>query len=403
MRFLVYFVTLFWGFLFFSVTAIFGIAYNGSDDSRLFMYSSLAIIALFYLYYINDNLKGVSKKRNNAIFLLYVFLIIVAGVFTDYIDSSMFKQFTLFCLPATLLGFKYARIGSIAPMVKYLDCFVIILTVSFVFMMRNLAQLVGDGLAGYSQSMSYYASLTVLLNAFLLKYGHQYERYKIFSSLTYKIISWFLFIPQFLALIMGGGRGAFVVVVLGLAIITLRDVKKLSRVLVISTLIVTAFLFIIPKFGIFGIEGGEDVLSKNFERIIAAGQVGGDLYDRTSGRNVVYEDALNAIANNPFGYGMFAYEKQLPEQPYPHNIVLEWAMQWGVLYALFQIIFLIGLFLRFRRSLIRDELLAIFMPLLIYQFTLLLFSGSYMQEPLYWFSIAFMLNYDTKGMIVNKM
>ena len=126
------------------------------------------------------------------------------------------------------------------------------------------------------------------------------------------------------------------------------------------------------------------------------------MYDRTSGRNYVYQDAIKAIENNPLGYGMFSYEKQLPEQPYPHNLFLEWAMQWGVLYAIFQILFILLLFIYFRRWLLRDESLIILVPIIVYQFTLLLFSGSYMQEPLYWFSIAFLLSFNTKKNFVCK-
>ena len=403
MKLIVYFVTLFWGFIFFSATSILGVAYNGSEDSKLFIISSLIIVALFYIYYINDKQKGEFNKGRIGSFLLYIFIILAEGVISGYTDSSMFKQFTLFCVPASLLGIKYAKKGTIAPLVKYLDCLVVILSFSFVFMMSNLAQLVGDGLAGYSQQMSYFASLTILLNVFLIKYGRFYDRFKIFTSKAYRIISYLLLLPQLLALVMGGGRGAFIVFFVGLLFLVIKDLKKIAHAVIRVSFIVIVVLAIIPRFNYFGIEGAADVVSRNFERIIAVGKAGEDLYDRTSGRNYVYKDAIYSIEKNPLGYGMFSFEKQLPDQPYPHNIILEWAMQWGVLYALFQIVLIFFLFKHYKRWLLKDRSLIILLPILTYQFILLLFSGSYMQEPLYWFSITFLLNFKYKRKGINKI
>ena len=353
--------------------------------------------------YLNDKQKGRLNKPTNVLFLLYVFLIIVAGVISDYVNSSMFKQFALFCIPASLLGFKYGELGTISSLVKYIDFFVIVLSVAFVLMMRNLVQLVGDGLASYSQTMSYYASLTILLNIFLLKYGHLYNRFKFFRTGIYKIISCLLLFPQLLALVMGGGRGATVVFILGLFLIFIKDFIKNAHIFIRAVFIIMVVITIIPKLNYFGIDGAADVVGKNFGRIIAVGEAGVDVYDRTSGRNFVYQDAIKAIEDNPLGYGMFSYEKQLPDQPYPHNIVLEWTMQWGVFYALFQIVFLTLLFKHYRCCLLKDESLVILMPILVYQFTALLFSGSYMQEPFYWFSITFLLNYNSKNRLVEQI
>ena len=115
---------------------------------------------------------------------------------------------------------------------------------------------------------------------------------------------------------------------------------------------------------------------------------------RTSGRDIVYATILKSISKRPiFGYGIF---NSNASEHGAHNIFLELLLQGGIIYLLFWII-VFYLFVRRLLLIIKyDNSNLILIPLSVYPFTLLLFSGSYLEQPLFWFVIAYVFNYSQK-------
>lgn len=401
MKDFIFSVAIFWSALFFSITSLWGISYVGSSSSGVYVYISAGVAFLSILTVAVDFLKNsyLSSSEIISCFIMLVFISI--GVISGYYSSSMFGQFILFCVPATVVALYYARRKSISSIVKWIEVWMVVLTLSFFVTIPALVGNVMDQTAWYSQTMSYDAACAILLNLYLMMYGDQYIRFKFFSSSFYKIACWFLLLIQLVALFMGGGRGAVVVVFVGVLFLIPTIRKRFHNS---SVIIVVAIAFLLVGFYMIyqkGDSGITYVLEKNMTRSYSMFDKSLSLYDRTSGRNTVYSESVQAIMESPIvGYGLFKYVEQIKPQPYPHNLILEWALQYGILFAIVCVCVIVHIIRKFRRHKRNDNQLVMMTPLMAVSFTQLMFSGSYLQTPLFWFVIIFVFNY--KPFIPNR-
>ncbi len=394
MRDFVFSVAIFLSTLFFSITSLFGVSYSGSSSSNVYVYISAGVALISVLLVLIDFLKNayVSLSELVSCFIIVNFALI--GAVSGYHSSPMFGQFVLFCVPSSFIALYYARRKTISSIVKWLDVWMLVISLSFIVTMPALVGDVIDQTAWYSQTMSYDAACAVLLNLYLMVYGKQYVRFKFFSSSFYKMACWLLLLVQLVALFLGGGRGAIVVVFVG-AISLMHTFRKRFHksfmfFIVAISFLVAGFYLIYQK----GDGGFTYVLEKNMSRSFSMFDNGETMYDRTSGRNTVYSESIHAIEESPIvGYGLFRYVEQIKPQPYPHNIVLEWALQYGVLFAVICLCMVILLINKFRRIKKNDSRLVVLTPLMVVPFVQLLFSGSYLQTPLFWFIVIFLFNY----------
>jgi O-antigen ligase len=374
--------------------SLLGKRYGGSSFSGIYVYLSVGVALLGILLVLRDFFKNAYLTLSEFVSCLILFLFILIGVFTGYYSSSMFGQFVLFCIPSAMVALYYARRNSVSSIVKWIDVWMLVLSASFFIKIPALVSNVMNQTAWYSQAMSYDAACAILLNLYMMVFGKQYVRFNFFNSSFYKTARWFLLLLQFVALILGGGRGAIVVVIVGVICLmpTLRkQIHQGFFVFFVAVLfLIVGFYFVYQK----GDNSFTYVLDKNLTRSFSMLDDSKTMYERTSGRNYVYSNSIDAIVKSPFiGYGLFRYVEEIRPQPYPHNILLEWALQYGILFAIVCLFFVFVLIHKYNIGRKRNNQLAILTPMMVVSFVQLLFSGSYMQTPLFWFVILFLFNY----------
>ena len=138
-------------------------------------------------------------------------------------------------------------------------------------------------------------------------------------------------------------------------------------------------------------DGFLSLLDNNFERITSLFDHGGINTSASSGRDEIWKDAWVLISERPIlGYGLFSY---LSHINWPHNIFLEVLLQGGFVLFLVLITILLLSLGKYSRMIRKDKSQMWLVPLIIYVFTQLLFSGSYMFETYFWFSLSYIYNY----------
>ncbi|WP_422132555.1 O-antigen ligase family protein [Endozoicomonas sp. ALD040] len=169
------------------------------------------------------------------------------------------------------------------------------------------------------------------------------------SNRKYKLLgrlSWLPIIFMYFFLIMSEGRGVSIAIILSIAF-TCYLFPKFSKVLAFTHLKSFGFgLFlyillvqIVPS--VFGITSNFD-----FERFVVANST-------SSGRVELWKIALDSIQDNPFfGIGPQHFITLVGSPGSPHNIILQWASEWGVPAAICLIILIIWGGMSYLRGLI---------------------------------------------------
>ena len=162
-------------------------------------------------------------------------------------------------------------------------------------------------------------------------------------------------------------------------------------------MIIKVFFILIVSVGLLGFvlgklsDGFLTLLSGNFERITSLVDNGSINASASSGRDEIWKDAWKLISDSPIlGYGLFSY---LSKIMWPHNMFLEVLLQGGFVLLVFFVLVLLLAFNKYRRMIKLDKAQIWLIPLMIHVFTQLLFSGSYMFETYFWFSLTYIYNY----------
>ena len=187
MRDFVFSVAIFLSTLFFAITSLFGVSYFGSSSSNVYVYISAGVALISVLLVLIDFLKNAYVSLSELVSCFIIVNFVLIGAVSGYYSSPMFGQFVLFCVPSSFIALYYARRKTISSIVKWLDVWMLVISLSFIVTMPALVGDVLNQTAWYSQTMSYDAACAVLLNLYLMVYGKQYVRFKFFSSSFYKM------------------------------------------------------------------------------------------------------------------------------------------------------------------------------------------------------------------------
>ena len=207
--------------------------------------------------------------------------------------------------------------------------------------------------------------------------------------------SWCLLPLLLIATVLPGGRGAFLLVVVYtiwcIGIILRRTrVQKIKKTIKPVTLFFSlAILSFVLIFLFFNISKYLETLVSGFERAISFFDfhtMSLDFEGGSSERGPIYEHAMTMIAEQPLtGYGPYGY-LYIDLAPYPHNIILEVLLQYGVVIGA---TFMFFLFICELRFIIKAEFLQI--GISFYVYVNLMFSGSYTSNSYFWFLLCFAL------------
>lgn len=387
-------LTLFSSSIYFSVASIMGLDMEEEGSGTIYKIYCILIFLLSMITYACCYLKKQFSSRH-IVSLLIVFLYIIIGLWEGYSNDKSWLCLVAFCLPATCIAVYYAENEKIGNLVRWIDILIPFFAVSLFFSINKLFIDILGGTGYYSQSLSYLAANCFLLDLFILLFGNKYERFSFFRKKTYLVIS-VLLLPYFLLIqFFAGGRGALGTLVVGIIGI-IYVYKKTYPYKNLHIMSISVFIILLGLLGGSLLSGDAfDVLSKNSERVFSFFSSGKDLYERTSGRDIVFQAAMDMIYERPlFGYGLFAY-KDPPSffiAGYPHNIILEILLQGGLSLLIVFVVLISNVYFKLLR-IIKDLSQSLVLLFFVFCITLLMYSGSYIENSFFWFSVVFVLNH----------
>lgn len=235
---------------------------------------------------------------------------------------------------------------------------------------------------GTYQSYSYLCAYCFGMVGFSYRFNQQFRN-------THKY-AWVLLPFLFLATILPGGRGAFVLLVLYFGFFIMYCLKQKRRrnyKLPLIQLLWGLFFLALCVFLLTNYYNDyKDFLKSGFERAIDFIDFSNLTIDMsgTSGRGPAYENALRIIREKPlFGIGIYGYNYDAVWPQYPHNIILEILMQYGIILGAVVIVFLgyVEISIIFSKNYLMKGLS--FFPAVN-----LMFSGSYTANVLFWFVVV---------------
>ena len=378
--------------IYFSVFALLGYRADPEEGAGITykIYMAFILILGVFLWF-----RGVLRNKNklNKAFPLFVLLIyIITGILQGYAEHRLFLQMVCFSVPATCIALNMKGQGELAEVMKLMDLLLPVFAVSFIFMVRNIYASRIENLGSYNQNASYMIAYCFLIDIFLLLNNKNYPKFHFLNKKWYTIFK-IILLPYFMVLsFFGGGRGAFITILVGFFIaiwvnrrhISLKMIAKVSLILVVS---VGVLVFALGKLS----DGFLTLLNDNFERITSLVDNGSINTSASSGRDEIWKNAWRLISDKPIlGYGLFSYLEKIV---WPHNMFLEVLLQGGFVFLLFFIFVLLSAFGKYLRMMRLDKAQIWLIPLMIHVFTQLLFSGSYMFETYFWFSLTYIYNY----------
>lgn len=359
--------TLFSSYLYYSVTCILGYNSIWGDFFSKYIGIVFVIVMLFGLY------SCLVEKRRLVIsqwsLALVTFLIISLAIpsYSNDVDSFKFISVT-YIVPPIFLGL--IRFDSFDKKKLYRACMfcMILFTVATTLF---LARYIIDGSvtlrrgfgSGTYQNAGYCAAFAFTLNLFLCKWN--------------EMVKFCLLILQFISCMVSSASGPFVVCIVSVILYMFFyekrefNIKRLLRFLIIPLILIV--MFNILKNGMF---------REEFQRVSSMFSLSGGIDLEEAGRKNVFDSAISMIKAHPLGCGLFEYYSYLGY--YPHNLFLEVLLQGGVLYALFIAIASGFMAKKYVIDAKKDSFEEFMRPIFIVNFIMLMVSGTYMYNPIFW-------------------
>lgn len=330
--------------------------------------------------------------------LLFLFFYLFDKVTNIYlIQSSSLTQFLSSLSYATsgiyIATFCY-RYSKLELILKNLYIVEIVITIAIVIAIPSI---ISSGIVvfgtGTYQTLSYLSAFAFGINLYDILSKNNKVKFKYQSNHWYKSLSMGMLLIQIIGVFLSGGRGGAVLLIITMFVLFyIFSRNNLKRVITFSLLFVPIFYvatsFINPE--LF------DMIMQRSERTFSYVSDDGSLdLSETSGRDVIYSEALRKFSEKPFlGYGIYnQYDmlKQELDNPYVHNIILEIALQGGfVLLVLFLYIFFNHLN-KLKTYISRFPEYGLILIIYLYAITFLMFSGTYLGNTYFWFSFTYIL------------
>lgn len=316
------------------------------------------------------NIKYVIKR--NPIFFISIYLIftsvflgsiLINKVIIEYISGKAFWLLFV-CLPVcvfiySIKSFEYLYLYLNS--VSYISIILIFITYVNIFRNSNLR---------YDMTISYLLLLPVL---FLIN-----KLFKLFS-----VNDFILAFLGTLIIIITGSRGPLLCIAILIIILLIFNFKNINKFKVL-TIISLALMITYTKDILLGkmryILYSLGIRSRTIELLVS------DKVSNLTGRDVVYDSTLELISRKPlFGYGVAAEVKYF--DGFPHNIILELCMNYGVIVGGLLIFFIL---LLFYKCIINKDFYTRNLSIIFFSsgFIPLLVSGSYLTKQEFWVFIG---------------
>lgn len=391
---------------FFIVSEILGYRYEGSESSPIYYIFIASIFLLTIVIFLYDLIVKKNKlSMKNLIFILCIMLIFGSfsiEIILNGLTAIMITRFTYYMVwgfTGTLMGIYLSKKDRYKDIIGFLDILLILINIALVrsvthSLLNNTRVSIGG--ATY-QSGGYVFALGFGINLFYLVYGHKYNRFNFTKATFYKIFNSVFLSVQLYGVITTGARGAMLLVIFYIIFILILSMNSLKNYAKYSLTLLSFGLIIYLSWPLLS---EIPMISNSWDRAFAYVGENGINWGGTSGRDIVYKNALETISVKPIkGYGLFNY---FNFTSFPHNIFLEVLLQGGVLYFTVFLIILISMFYKLYRIIGNNKLFLIYSVIFSYPFIMLLFSGSYTSNGLFWFAVSFIYSMELEDIKSSK-
>lgn len=391
--------------LFFSISSILGYQYYGIDDSKVYIIYCI-IVAILNLSLCLGALLLKNLKITLKELLVFSFPFIILSIYLltgmlnngfNTLATSFFCYFLLWSVPAIYVAIYVNKSNIFNSIVKWFEIIMLVFSLSIItssfipFLQGANFSLMGG--ATY-QSASYIAAFAFGLNLYFLCFGENHERFNFTSRKIYKYICIFLLFLQLSGIFLSGGRGGIILataytIYISFSILKSRNLNK------INTYFLSFIVFIIFIMIVLPILLQNDIFRSGFDRVFEFISSDGKInWDGTSNRDDAYLKAIELISENPiFGYGLYGFWEV---SGYPHNIILEILLNGGITYLIFSTIIFTVFLNKLFKMIKFDRQNRLLLIIFLYPITMLLFSGTYMTNTIFWFVITVVFTYKNK-------
>lgn len=360
------------------------------------------VILLFKDIYIS---KKISRKLIISFFIIFVIIVIniTFQIITfGFLNSLLSQDIMIFGsrgLVVFLTGFLLNKRVNIKNFHNSVQLITIYVSIAIIISFFSDTYRIGNrtAFAGVNyQTAAYVSALMFGLNlyfTFVKKEDLSKKINKKFISLLHGGFSVILFLNTLLT----GGRGGVVVIVLYLLLlmyilIVNRKFKKIFSLTILAMTVSVAFLnftnddqFLLGLERAFSFIGGEN----------------GVIDFQNSNRDNVYTSTILHILQSPIkGYGFGSYYSILGF--FPHNLFLQVLFEGGVFFLGLVVLFFHYLFKKLKRMVQLDTNNLIVIFVVLTNFTLLMFSSTYLRDDISWFLYGFVLSEGYKKIEIHN-
>ena len=386
--------------LFFSIAALFGFVYLGSESSSIYivLMTSVGILNIGFGLLEIIRSKRIKIKEMALLFGFPVFVLIsfIVGRISNgsaiALQQRQFNSFLAFSLPSLFIGMYIAR--------KNIDLFIPVCLIMVLITAGSISSilipfLLGSGftvMGGASyQTASYYTSFAFGLNLYILVHKKKHLKFvpKRFPAIS--IVQILLLMLQAIMVIIPGGRGAFVLMITYLFFVAFRFANKRNVLNIIYTIVIFA-ISLISLQQLFPHLMNNSIFQSGFNRATAfIGQGGALNWEGSSGRLPIYLESIEVFKESPIiGYGLYGYLNKISYGGYPHNFFLEVLLQGGLIYLSIWIVFIWFIFKKLYLLIKVDERNWIILYIGLYPAIMLMFSGSYLTAGFFWLFVSYL-------------
>jgi len=328
-----------------------------------------------------------SRLINTKIFffLILPLIITVIYIFENPNTDFAFRTYLVFIsivFPSVVIGLDLAKSKSLNQLYNPLLFVFMIIILGCIRLLPQLASIRLNDFTGGTQQISYIYSFAFLIGLIAIT-----DTEKKIKGWYFKFAIPISLIMLFFACILAGGRGAFLVILISGLVFTYRILKKRYLPILLLTMVSIYLIFnlLIDKLGVRFLE--------SYTRIFSYIDSSGINIEGASNRGWFYEYALNLFYENMlFGHGIFRYTIKAGAF-YAHNIFLDILIQGGIILMILFLFLMFSFFNKLRKILNYDSKSNLILIFVIYSFTQLLFTGIYLQDPFFWFSLAYVFSY----------
>ncbi len=357
-----------------------------SNSTIFFWLFDIGIIV--YSLYIN---RSRFKSKFTIIFIISTIIFLMNSLlvpFTDRVinDYLMFIRYGILSLFFTMFIIDYKSLITYWYKVSIIGLFILNIYIGYYRSTK--------GYMDYGIGMTYcFIGFSTYLYSDLYKYKFQ------------KLVTLLLLIFSFIRILIEGNRSSLVICILILLFYEINKFRKshglrnLAR-LIFGGSVLLYFIINLKKILILvnAYMNSIGVYSYSITRYINILSGGlASLVSESAGRDVIARQAIDLIGKSnlmPNGIGYFSFATGIV---YPHNIILEIAIDFGIIGIIFLIIITL-LILRKNIYIGKNDKLYKYMVamIFIYSLTRLMFSGRYLTEPLLWVGIGLVVFYKQK-------